>query len=277
MKAKENWLYLMRGGQNNFSERILNDDCEKDFWKKFLADGKNTKKEEYTSKIFSEVLKIIKENNIQSILEIGIGWGNYTFDLAKNCKEIMCLDISQDAIDFVKKEAQKQNLNNISYINSKIEDAKLDLFDMSFAYNCFYRILDIEKTLEKIINSSKKISLIGMNSNIDRASTLDLENRLGLNIKKSYLNHKIIKEILLDMGYSCEEKIINVYREYSFDKIEDAYEMEKRFILQEKFSKKEVLNILEEHYNYSNGKFRQGHTICAGLLVIKKQFRRTKC
>lgn len=269
MNAKEKWTNLMKGDDGNYSDRVLDDCLENSFWGNFLSDEKNTQRQDYTIKIFEEVLKILHKHKIENVLEIGPGWGNYTFELSKVCKKLTCLDISENILNFLSKRAEEKNLKNISFINCKIEDFNTKKFDMVFAYNCFYRIFDIDNVLKKIIDCADKVAVFGMGSGIDRQSTIALEKELGLNVKKSKLNHRVMEEFLSEMGISFREIELEIYREYEFDSIEEAFDYEKRFIIGE-YCSKDVENILSKYYVYSRGKYRQGHNICAGLIVVEK-------
>lgn len=272
MKLEKKWKKLLKNGNDNYSLRIESDKEEKKFWKGFLKDPNRTKKEKYTEKIKEVIMPIIREKSCGKILEIGPGWGNYTFDLAKLTKELVCLDISEDILDFIGKQANNLKITNIKFINSKLENAKLEKYDLTFAYNCFYRIKDIKNTLEKIIYNSK-YSIIGMNSRLDREPTLEIFNRLSLNIKKHFLSHKILNEILEELGIKTKVIEIEIERKYEFEKIEEAIEFEKSFILDENKRKyeKEISEIIKNYYEYDGEKFSYEHNILAGLIFIEDQ------
>ncbi len=74
----------------------------------------------------NEIIKSLKlKDNIQ-ILDIGCGPGRVTIPLAKRISSmngnVTCLDIQKKMLEKVKYRALQQELNNIKYINSKIED-----------------------------------------------------------------------------------------------------------------------------------------------------------
>ncbi|MDO4712104.1 MAG: class I SAM-dependent methyltransferase [Peptostreptococcaceae bacterium] len=270
MKSEQAWLELMKGEDGQLSERVLSDVCEQLFWKDFLSSERNTRKDEYSKAIEKKVLELLLPYRPESILEIGPGWGNYTFALAKECKQLTCLDISQDVLDLIRSRADRSGIDNIRLLHSKWEDAPEARYDAVFAYNCFYRICDIAESLRKIDRCAAKIAIIGMNSGIDRPCTLELQERLGLRVKKSRLDHRRMRDILLELGIRSETLEMEIFREYVFDDLEQATAYEKRFILDEKPPEDEVRKIVSKHYFYSEGKYRQSHTICAGLIFWGK-------
>lgn len=268
MEKEKIWLDAMKGEDGKFSDRVLSDECERFFWKNFLNVERNTRKDEYSKVIEKEVLHLLSKHSLESVLEIGPGWGNYTFSLSKLCKKLFCLDISEDVLELIGKEAKKRGIANIQTIQSKWEDAEASSYDAVFAYNCFYRMRDITQMLRKIDASSKKIAIIGMNSEIDRPCLLEIERECRVRIKKSKLHHGILREILLELGIVPREIVRTIYREYVFDDLQQAMDYEKRFILDD--VEDELRAIVEKHYRYRDGKYVQSHFIKAGLLFWEK-------
>lgn len=270
MRSEQTWLELMKGEDGQFSERVLSDECEQLFWKDFLSSERNTRKDEYSYAIEQEVLKLIQKVGPRTILEIGPGWGNYTFALAEHCEKLTCVDISEDVLELIRRRADERGLKHIRTIRSRWEDQPKESFDAVFAYNCFYRMCDIAEALRKIDQCGEKLVILGMNSGIDRPCTLEIEEKLGLRIKKSRLDHHRLYDILLELGIRPQRMELDIFREYVFDDLQQAADYEKRFILDEGYLEEEILQIVSKHYPNIEGKYRQSHTICGGLIFWKK-------
>lgn len=271
LNSEKTWRILMKSGNKNYSERIEKDNVEINFWKKFISD-KKTIEDKYAKEIKKVIIPELKKIEIKSALEIGPGWGNYTFDIANEVSSLSCLDISPDILDFILEKAKIKNINNICTINSKLETAELDNYDFIFAYNCFYRIKEIEKALRKIIGNSKKLAIIGMNSNLDREPTLEINKKLGINIKRHLLNHNVLYNLLNEMMIdNIKNKEIILDRSYEFESIQSVFNFEKNFILDKltPHQENEIKKILFKYYEYKNGKYIYTHKIKAGLIFIK--------
>ena len=269
MKSEQSWLELMKN-DGQFSERVLSDECERIFWKDFLSIARNTQKDEYSYVIEKEIWKILKEINPKSILEIGPGWGNYTFALAKSCKELVCLDISKDVLNLIDYKASQEKIHNIKFIHKSWENQEDKSFDVIFAYNCFYRMRDIAESLNKIHRCTKKLAIIGMNSKIDRPCMLEIEDKLGIRVKKSKLDYRLLRDILLELGISPEVIELKIIRKYEFESLDDAVSYEKRFFLDENYPENEITEIVSKHYTYTSGKYIQSHEMCSGIIFWKK-------
>lgn len=270
MKSEQFWLNSMKGEDGQFSERVLSDDCERFFWKNFLNNERNTRKDEYSKVVEKEVFALLQKYNLENLLEIGPGWGNYTFSLAKYCKELFCLDISEDVLCFIRQKAKSEGIDNIHTFQTKWEDADYKSYDAIFAYNCFYRMREISEALRKIDDCTRKIAIVGMNSKIDRPCMLEIEKELGLTVRKSRLNHHMIYDVLCEMGIKAQKLELEVYREYVFDDLQQAVAYEKRFILDEDYNEEDLYPIVSKQYHFVEGKYRQSHYICAGLVFWEK-------
>ncbi len=86
--------------------------------------------EELADYIASEMLKIIPENSL--VLEVGCGIGGNSLSLAKHFK-VLAVESDPDHIKFAKKNAEIYKVKeNITFINSRIEDLPLKKVDAFF-------------------------------------------------------------------------------------------------------------------------------------------------
>lgn len=276
MKAEEKWVGKIKSKDGTFQERVISDEVERLFWKDFILKRKekfdlDDKVDDYSNEVFKELKKIIDEVTPQSILEIGPGYGNYTLRLSKECTSLTLVDISKDILNYLEEKCIRNGIDNVTYINSKIEDLKIDEgFDLVFAYNCFYRVLDIKDVLYKMVSLANKTCVIGMNSDIYRNTLKSFKDNLNLTIKENVLSHKMMGEVLKECGVPYEEIEKKVHREYRFKTIEEAIEYEKSFITEMDYDVKKVEEIVRSNYRLIDGEYVQEHYITFGFLVIRK-------
>lgn len=95
------WRDALRDEEGRYSERTLSDEAERRFWKSYFHGKKQILTDPYSEDVWTAVRQILGERHFQRILEIGPGWGNYTLRLAALAKEISCVDISPDVLDYV--------------------------------------------------------------------------------------------------------------------------------------------------------------------------------
>ena len=72
-----------------------------------------------------KVLKRIKIRPNWTVLDVGCGPGLLAVPMAKKCKHLTALDISPQMLSFLKQRAEKENIQNISYINMPFETAEI--------------------------------------------------------------------------------------------------------------------------------------------------------
>ena len=100
----------------------------------------------------------VKQLNCRA-LEVGCGFGAHTLFLAENGIEVSALDVSESSLAFLKKEAKRRKLNNISTFNMPIEqfDTPKNHFDLVLDINCLQHIYrdSLTQTLEKLEQSIK--------------------------------------------------------------------------------------------------------------------------
>lgn len=74
-----------------------------------------------TEIVVRHALKIIDDNNLKTILDIGSGSGCIACSIAQNtnCKVLSC-DISEKALNIAKQNAKKLNIQNIEFIHSDL-------------------------------------------------------------------------------------------------------------------------------------------------------------
>tara|TARA_B100001123_G_scaffold249004_1_gene278044 strand:- start:847 stop:1512 length:666 start_codon:yes stop_codon:yes gene_type:complete len=85
-------------------------------------------------------LKLIKEKNIKSIVELGAGLGRDTIFFAKNSIHVKALDYSLTAVKIINKKIEENNLSK--FISTKVFDIRKKLpFEDNSIEACFSHML----------------------------------------------------------------------------------------------------------------------------------------
>lgn len=64
-------------------------------------------------------------NPADKVLEVGCGQGNYTFDIAKYCRQVDAIDIIQRFLDKIKERSEKERIYNINIHQMNIYNSSL--------------------------------------------------------------------------------------------------------------------------------------------------------
>lgn len=268
------WREAMKEYDGGYSRRTTDDTAEKQFWANFFEEKKVYNPDAYSLPIGKETEKIISPYMPCSILEIGPGWGNYTFLLEKLSTDMACTDISEAVLHFISAKASKTNVK-IKTIPVKWEDYRENCYDIVFGFNCFYRMREIEVCLEKINDTANKLCIIGMTSGPEQEYFREMEEVLGLEIKYHKLDYIYLINILYQLEIDCNVKIVPLENDYLFDSFEAACQNAASRILTPDYDKAEFEQILSKYIKKNDkGEYHYLHKYTGALLYwepIKKK------
>lgn len=129
---------------------------EKNRWNKIAPQfNKWMKTDEYP---LNFAAKVHKEPDY-TVLDLGCGNGSVTLEVAKHVKQVTAVDISEEMLKLVQKNAAADGTSNIKYIQSSIEEIEVDeigQYDIVIASRSLGSIKDIKKELKKIDSIAKK-------------------------------------------------------------------------------------------------------------------------
>lgn len=253
-----------RGG--GYSRRTADDDAERSFWREFMAAKGSYVQDEYAGPIAKEIANILGPEKYDSILELGPGWGNYTFDLARHCRRMRCVDISPDVLNYITGIGSEKGFAIETEV-SKWEDYTGEPADVVFGYNCFYRMKDIEGCLAKFHQIGSKLHIMGMTSGPEQEYYPVLEKELGLEINYHRLDYIFLLNILYLQGIDCNVKIVPLVRDYAYDDFTTACNAVFGRILTESFDTKAAGEILAQYIcREDDGRWHYRHHFRAAIL-----------
>ncbi|WP_207637159.1 class I SAM-dependent methyltransferase [Anaerovorax odorimutans] len=202
------------------------------------------KKTQYFSKLSIPILEYIEKSD--RICEIACGLGFLSMELAKKAKEVLSIDISPEAIDFMNTYLEKNSIKNI---NTSCGDwrklCKEKVFDVVIL-SYFGAILN-DWSLLKSIASKYIIAILPQTYRKDKVSNEDLAtyNRETVDNVTEFLTEKKIPFKLMKDEIEFGQP---------FDKIEDAFNFISHYYnISDRNYAKEYLNknlIKKEGYYY---------------------------
>jgi release factor glutamine methyltransferase len=163
-------------------------------------------------------LKIAKEENKKSVLDLCTGSGCIAVSLAKlgNFKEVMASDVSGNALAVAKENAQINNVSKIKFIESdifkKISDYKFDMIVSNPPYVTQSEYVDLEPELK----------FEPKNALVAKDCGLFFYKEIAANAS-SYLNDK--GYVLLELNSNKIEGILQIFldKKYEYIKITNDY------------------------------------------------------
>ena len=129
------------------SPRMTDDQAERDFWHAFMT-RKTYAPEPSALQVLERLRPLLRARGVETALEVGPGWGSYTLTLAELCREVACVDLSRDVLDFVLRAGAERGFHNLRAYHAKWEEFTPErTYDLVFGYNCFYRQEDLAEAV----------------------------------------------------------------------------------------------------------------------------------
>lgn len=181
---------------------------------------KRTRKDDYNDALFD--MLILDEND--TVLDVGCGEGSITIPLAKRVKKVIGVDSSPKMLEYLKKRAEENNVDNIKTILKPIEEIKyedigdVDVVVCSRSLNAIIPIDETLLELDKIANKYVFITIFGPeNKKIEK----DFDREIGKQTE-DFPDYNYFFNILFNLGiYANIQRFdLNNYREY--DSIDEA-------------------------------------------------------
>ncbi|CAH0156356.1 Ribosomal RNA small subunit methyltransferase A [Peribacillus sp. Bi96] len=260
----ELWRQAMVDHTGKIPNRLKDDAAEEAFWSSRVAGKKQHEPDPYAKLVQQELMALLKTDD--HVLEIGPGWGNYTFDIAKEVKKITCMDSSKSIISFLKSQANVKGFENMELIHDKWEsETKRDKYDVVFGFNCYYRMKEIGHTLLKMNESATRLVIVGMTTGPEKPHYMELKQRgYTINVRKRDYIH--ILNVLYQLGILADCKIVKLKSKKIYSTYEELYRENTTKILDEDFSHDEVKTILDKYVEEKDGVFEYEYPFHAALM-----------
>ncbi|MGG2055373.1 methyltransferase domain-containing protein [Lysinibacillus pakistanensis] len=259
------WQEGMKDWHGQMPERMVDDQLEEQFWAQSITRKKTGQTDPYAAKIFQEIKKTIQPED--SVLEIGPGWGNYTFPLAENVRQLTCVDSSDSILSYLQNCMQEHQ--HVSYIHAKWEslaENEVAAHDIVIGVNCFYRMYEIKSALYQMNRLAKKRAIIGMTTGPIQPHYETLYKKYGYDIKFPRRDYIEFLNLLYEMDIYADCKIIPLERVYDYESYEQLVTTQSKKILNTTFDRAHVEESLKPFIEEKNGRYYYRHDFHAALV-----------
>ena len=183
----------------------------KEFWKnEFYVDNRVLIPRPDTEIIIEEILSIFKAKKINNFLEIGVGSGCIVLSILNEIKNLKAtgIDISQKALEVCKINSKKLGLNSrLKLYKSDIDKFDIGKYDLIVSNPPYICRSDLNNLMKDVIGYEPKNALNGGN---------DGAFEIGKVIKKSSKLLKNSGKLVLEIGHSQKDKVINMLKNNRF-------------------------------------------------------------
>jgi len=256
------WKQGMHDWQGNMPERMTNDVLEEAFWAQSMQKKTNRQTDAHAVPIYGVIRKHIPEN--ATCLEIGPGWGNYTFPLREGVSKLTLVDGSESVIRYLQQYFVGDDA--VQFVHAKWEDAQLEPHDIVIGVNCYYRIYEMNAALLKMNELAKKRAIIGLTTGPIQPHYVVLDEQYGYNIKYPRRDYIEIVNMLYQLGIYADCEMLPLERTYRYDSYEALYDAQSKKILNETFQWDHLKSALKNHISEENGQIVYRHKFYAAII-----------
>lgn len=259
------WQEGMKDWHGKMPERMIDDSLEEQFWAQSIARKKIGQTDPYAARIFEAIRKKIEPS--QSILEIGPGWGNYTFPLVQYADKLTCVDSSESVLAYL--ESCLRDQEHVSYVHAKWEELgehDVEAHDIVIGVNCFYRMFHIKEALRHMNRLAKKRAIIGMTTGPIQPHYEVLYERYGYDIKFPRRDYIEFLNLLYEMDIYAECEVVKLKRTYEYDSYEELITKQSSKILSDSIELSHVEEALAPFIEEVDGCYFYRHDFHAAIV-----------
>lgn len=262
--AGDLWRKNLFRPDGTLSPRVADLNLERRFWRE-RAQGEQIPLDPYASAVYQAVKGLAQAHNISSVLEVGPGWGNYTFRLLRDFSRVTCVDLSPDNLIYLSRRAVEIGYT-LETICAPWETAEAPSRDMVFAYNCFYRVQEPELFLNKLHHTARRLCVAGMNAppELPWISALEAD---GLSIHYTRQGCRELGEILTSLGIPYQLLNIPNQREYRYPNQEALLTRVRDFLLEEVPAQRLLSLVMPFHQELPDGSLVCRYLFNSQLLI----------
>ena len=196
----------------------------KSFWDNRADEFNKLVSQDSPDERINKIVEFLSHNNLltknSSVLDLGCGPGRFAVEFAKKATDVTGLDISEKMLDYAVKNAEAENLTNVSFKNMNWDDVDLEEYDWGKKFDLVTAInspgIHDQRTLDKMIAASKGYCFLS--NFVDRTDSVQDIIRveiLKLEEKRFYKNVIYsIFNILWLLGYYPSIAYVDTNREH---------------------------------------------------------------
>lgn len=256
------WKEGMLDWRGKMPERMIDDELEEAFWAQSMKKKTYKQTDDYAKKIYEKMKKQIPENS--TCIEIGPGWGNYTFQLSQDVKSLTLVDGSESVLAYL--QQYFENDAPVQFVHSKWEEALIERHDVVIGVNCFYRMYEMNAALKKMNRLATKRAIIGLTTGPIQPHYVILDEQFHYDIKYPRRDYITIVNILYQLGIYANCEMLKLEREYRYDTLQQLYLAQSKKILSPLFNMDHVKASLERFITMEDGQYVYRHPFYAAII-----------
>lgn len=256
------WKEGMLDWHGNMPERMKNDELEEAFWTQSMQKKSYKQTDAHAIPIYEKMRKYIPQG--ASCLEMGPGWGNYTFPLREDVDKLTLVDSSKSVLNYLQQYFSEDEA--VNFVHAKWEEADVKQHDIVIGVNCYYRIYEMNKALLKMNDRAIKRAIIGLTTGPIQPHYDVLARDYGYQIKYPRRDYIEIVNMLYQLGIYADCEMLPLERTYQYDSYDALYMAQSKKILNSDYNMQYVKDVLAQFVTEEEGKIVYRHKFYAAII-----------
>ncbi|MCS0673583.1 class I SAM-dependent methyltransferase [Cytobacillus firmus] len=256
------WKEGMLDWHGRMPERMVDDELEEAFWMQSMKKKRYKQTDEYAKKMYEKMKPHIPKDS--TCIELGPGWGNYTFPISQDVRSLTLVDGSKSGLAYLKQYFEEDA--PIQFVLSKWEEAQLEPHDVVVGVNCFYRMYEMNEALKKMNRLAKKRAIIGLTTGPIQPHYVLLNEQFGYEIKYPRRDYIMIVNMLYQLGIYADCEMIKLEREHRYDTWQQLIDAQSKKILSPRFEQAHVGASLERFISKEDGQYVYRYPFHAAII-----------
>ena len=157
----------------------------------------------------SKVLQIYKPNKNDRVLDLGCGWGTFSFAVAPLCKEVTGIDFSRRSIELCNQLLRNKQYSNVRFVCANAQDTGLESgsYDVIICADLFEHLY--AETFSDVLDECKRL--------LEKGGKLVIWTPHRGHLFEILKNHNIVlRKDTSHVDYKCMHRILHELRRRQF-------------------------------------------------------------
>ncbi|TVQ23155.1 MAG: class I SAM-dependent methyltransferase [Spirochaetaceae bacterium] len=245
---------------------------ENAFWVQYIAERNGEcQLDDYSADVWRALRGLWNHYRLcrsASILEVGPGWGNYSFRLVEAFDRFAVADLAPVILDYIAEQCSRRGTRRVVTHECTLESLPFENeFDAVLAVNCFYRCESLQEAATQASRAARDLVVFGITSGPIRDDVARVAAVVTHEPKREPYTWRNLLDAAHSAGFRPQVLSVPLVRRYTYATIEEATTAVKnRFRSWEESSTVDVASLIKPAYTHTSDGFSLEHGFEMGLV-----------
>jgi SAM-dependent methyltransferase len=144
----------------------------------------------------------------QTLIDVGAGGGRLALPLALHCESVTAVEPSESMVDVLESQARQHEINNVSTVHARWEDAVVEPADVVLSVHVVYVVQDIGTFIRKMDARANSRAVVVLYESAPMSRLYPLWRQVHGSERLSLPAAPQLREVLDELGISYRQDVI---------------------------------------------------------------------